>query len=90
MKEITRDKGLPNLDFMMEGRVNTMDDCFTDMDKVIYGARVKAKLVDDQPCDDPKYESICQEAIEQNRMILQDSCETSRHVQVRFECLRVN
>ena len=82
IKEITRDKGLPNLDFMMEGRVNTMDDCFADMDKVIYGARVVAKLVDDQPCDDPKYESMCQEAIEQKRMILEDNCETSRYVQI--------
>ena len=82
IKEITRDKGLPNLDFMMEGRVNTMDDWFTDMDKVIYGARVRAKLVDDRPCDDPKYESICQEAIEQKRMILEDNCETSRYVQI--------
>ena len=82
MKEITRDKGLPNLDFMMEGQVNTMDDCFTDMDKVIYGARVRAKLVDDEPCDDSRYEKVCQEIIKQKRMILEESCETSRYVQV--------
>ena len=84
-REITRDLGLPNLDFMIQDQVSTMDDCFEDMPKVMYGARVRAKLVDDQPCDDPKYQPICQELIEQNRMLSEDDCENSRYIISRIK-----
>ena len=77
-RPITRDLGIPNFDFMMEGKVNTLDECFPNMDKIDYGARVIAKLVDDQSCDDPKYSSICQEAMQQNRTVLEEQCETSK------------
>jgi len=75
-RTITRDRGLPNLDFMIDGKVSTMDECFGDMEKVVYGTRIQAKIVDDQPCEDPKYEKICQDLIEQNRMLLEENCET--------------
>ena len=77
-RPITRDLGVPNFDFMMEGKVSTLDECFPNMDKIDYGARVIAKLVDDQSCDDPKYSSICQDLMQQNRTVLEESCETSK------------
>ena len=75
-RPITRDRGMPNWDFMMVGRVSTMDDCFSDMEKVTYGTRVLAKVVDDKSCDEPEYKSICQTLIEQNRTVIQDTCQS--------------
>ena len=76
-KEITRDLGLPNLDFMVEDTVSTMDQCFPEMEKVTYGSRVLAKLVDDQPCDDPRYDSICKEAMDIDRVIFEEDCNSA-------------
>ena len=73
-KVITRNRGLPNLEFMIEGQVSTMDDCFDDMKKVTYGSRIQAKLVDDQSCEDPRYQSMCQETIDQNRILFEEDC----------------
>ena len=73
---ITRDRGMPNLDFMIEGRVATMDDCFPEMEKIMYGSRVIAKLVEDVPCENSTYQEICQEAIDENRMIMEEDCES--------------
>jgi hypothetical protein len=77
-KEITRDRRVENVDFMVADQVSTLDDCFGEMEKVTYSTRVLAKIVDDQPCDDPRYQAMCEEAIAQNRMILEDTCETPR------------
>ena len=79
-KLITRDRGLPNLDFMVEDMVSTMDECFDDMEKVTYGSRVIAKLVDDQPCDDPQYATICQEAMDRNNVIFEENCKSAGYV----------
>jgi len=73
---ITHDRGMPNLDFMIEGRVSTMDDCFPDMEKVVYGSRVIAKIVDDVPCENSTYSEMCQEAIDDNRMVMEEDCES--------------
>ena len=67
-QEITRDRGLPNLDYLRL-EVSTMDDCFRDMKKIEYAARILAKVIDDQPCDDIAYQALCQDAIEQNTNI---------------------
>ena len=75
--QITRDLGLPNLDFMVQDQVSTMYDCFGDMPKVMYGARIRAKLVDDESCDDPRYKHICQELMENNRVLMEQDCENS-------------
>jgi hypothetical protein len=75
-RTITRDLGIPNLDFMIDGKVSTMDDCFADMKKTTYGVRVLAKLVEDVDCDDARYSSICKEVMDENRIINEDSCET--------------
>lgn len=73
---ITHDRGLPNIDLMIDGKVSTMDDCFDDMEKVVYGGRILAKLVDDESCDNPKYEKMCQDLINEDRMLLEENCET--------------
>ena len=75
-KLITRDRGFPNMDFMIEDQVSTMDDCFDDMEKVVYGSRVRATLVDNQSCDDPKYKQICDNLIEKNRILFEEDCKS--------------
>lgn len=77
-RPITKDRGLPNFDFMVEDMISTIDECFDDMEKVTYGSRVLAKLVDDESCDDPKYTEICKEAMDKNRIIFEDHCQTAR------------
>ena len=73
---ITRDLGIPNFEEDVEGEVTTLDACFDNMEKVDYGARVYAKLVDDVSCDDSRYAQICQTQIDQNRIIIEDQCQS--------------
>ena len=79
-KIITHDRGVPNLDFTIEGQVSTIEDCFSDMEKVVYGARIRVKIVDDESCDDPKYKDICEEAIINNRILSEENCQSQRYV----------
>ena len=78
-RPITRDRGLPNLDFMIEDMVSTMDDCFNDMTKLVYGSRVLIKAVDDESCDDSRYSDTCKELLEEDRVIMEDSCTSPRY-----------
>ena len=73
---ITRDLGLPNLDDLIMEEVSTLDDCFNDMEKVEYGTRIHAKLIDDESCNNPRYSSICQSMIEQNRVVMENECKS--------------
>ena len=77
-KLITHSRGLPNLDSMIAGKISTIDDCFSDIEKILYGARVKVKIVDDEPCQNPNYKKICQKAIEQNRVLFEANCQSQR------------
>ena len=77
---ITRDLRLPNLENMIDGEVATLDDCFDDMEKVEYGARIYAKLVDDESCEDPRFASICQTQIDQNRILMDNECQSLEYV----------
>ena len=61
---------------MVDGMDSTLDDCFADMTKVEYGSRILAKLVDDMPCHDPKYNATCEELMEEKRMISEDDCQS--------------
>ena len=61
---------------MIDGEISTIDDCFSDMEKVVYGSRIRAKLVDDASCDDPKYEEECQNLMVNDRIVMEDDCET--------------
>ena len=77
-REITGDRGMPNLDFMRL-ETSTMDDCFGNMRKIQYGARVVANLVEDESCDDARYTGICEELKSQNRTVLEETCTSLRY-----------
>ena len=61
---------------MIMEEVSTLDDCFNDMEKVEYGTRIHAKLIDDGSCSNPRYTSICQSMIEQDRVVLENECQS--------------
>ena len=73
-REIAIDNGMPNLDTSTLD-VNTMDDCFNNVEKVKYGVRVLAKLVDDVDCDNPEFKEACDEEIANQRIIEEEGCE---------------
>ena len=75
-KIITNDIG-PAPMKMMNLDVQTMSDCFDDMKEVKYGARVLAKIVRDGSCDDPKYQQICMDLMNENRVIEEENCQTT-------------
>ena len=76
-REITMERDIPDLE-IMNLKVQTKDDCFADMTKVVYGARVLVKSIDDVSCSDPNYEPLCQEAFEEDRVVMEDECTTPR------------
>ena len=76
-KEITHDIGPAPMTMMNLG-VQTMADCFGEIRKVMYGARTLAKIVDDQSCDDPKYQQECQDLMDRDRIIQKDQCQTEK------------
>ena len=73
-RQITHDLGLPNLDSEMLD-VSTVDDCFDDMKKVEYGARVLIKVVDDASCEEAQYKDVCNSLMEENRIVTEENCE---------------
>ena len=75
-KVITNSRPAPMI--MMDLDVQTMSDCFGEMREVQYGARVLAKIVRDASCDDPQYQQICQELMNENRVIEEDGCRTRK------------
>ena len=72
-RTITHDLGLPNLDSEMLN-VATLDNCYTNMPAVMYGARVLVKNIDDQDCEDPKYSEMCQELEQAGRILMEEEC----------------
>ena len=74
-KTITHDIG-PAPMKQMNLEVQTMSDCFGEMHQVTYGARVLAKIVNDQSCDDPQYHDICKEVMNEGRIVEQERCTT--------------
>ena len=77
-KVITNSRPAPMI--MMDLDVQTMSDCFGEMREIQYGARVLAKIVRDASCDDPQYQQICKELMNENRVIEEDGCRTRRYV----------
>ena len=61
---------------MMKLEVQTMSDCFGEMQEVSYGARILGKIVNDQSCDDPRYQAVCEEVINEGRIIDVEQCTT--------------
>ena len=77
-REITMEKSIPSM-VLMNISVGTIDDCFNDMTKLVYGSRVLIKAVDDESCDDPRYSDTCKELLEEDRVIMEDSCTSPRY-----------
>ena len=82
-KIITNDRG-PTPMRMMKLQAQTLSDCFDDIPKVRYGARVLAKIVRDESCDDPDYQQICQELMNEGRILDQEKCQNSEYVKWFF------
>ena len=78
-KIITNDRG-PSPMRRMNLQEQTLSDCFDDIPKVQYGARVLAKIVRDKSCDDPDYQQICQELMNEGRVLDQEKCQNSECV----------
>ena len=78
VREISRHLELPSDLHFINLRVRTMADCFPKLPKIRYGTRVLTKLVDDLPCQDPRYTAICDVLLEQNRVILAEQCDSER------------
>ena len=79
LKTVTRSLGIiemESMDEIIENQVSTYDDCFDDMRKITYGARVQAKLVDDEDCEDPRYQGICEELMTQGRVLNEEDCQS--------------
>ena len=76
-KEITMEKEIPDLK-TVNFQVRTNNDCFPDEARVMFGARILVKLVEDLPCNDPKFESKCQELFEQKQIIFAEHCADPR------------
>ena len=74
-KTISHDIGPAPMKMMNLG-VQTMADCFGEMKQMKYGARVLAKIVNDEPCDDPKYQAVCKEVIDEGRIVREERCTT--------------
>ena len=74
-KQITHDLG-PAPMKTTNVEVQTMADCFGEMQEVSYGARILGKIVNDQSCDDPRYQNMCNEAIDEGRIIEEERCST--------------
>ena len=76
-KEITMEKEIPDLK-TVNFQVRTNNNCFPDKARVMFGARILVKLVEDLPCNDPKFESKCQELFEQKQIIFAEHCADPR------------
>jgi hypothetical protein len=74
-KPITHDIGPAPMTMMNLG-VQTMSDCFGEMREIMYGARVLSKIVNDKSCNDPRYQQECEELMTQDRVIMEDTCQT--------------
>ena len=75
-KAITRSHGLLSSYHSNQINVNSYEDCFPENEKATYGSRVLAKLVNDSSCDDPRYRGICEELSDQNRIVVEDDCQS--------------
>ena len=78
-RKMNRDQRFTNLEFRVKDTGSRVDECFEEMETETYGARVIVKLVDDQPCEDPRFESICRETISKGYVIFESDCQTPRY-----------
>ena len=74
-REITHRLEIPHMETAVLS-IRTMDSCFHGMKRIDYGTRILVTLVDDQPCDNPRFLDECKELMEQDRVVTEDECET--------------
>ena len=77
-REITMTKPIPTM-VLMNISVETIDDCFQDMTKLQYGARVLIKVADDESCDDPRFSDMCENLLKEDKVIMEDTCSSTRY-----------
>ena len=78
--EITRDMGFANPEDLTRGQVNARGDCFEDVEPIMYGVRVQVTLLKDAPCEDYRYQKMCQEAMYENRVVSEDECRSPGYI----------
>ena len=85
--EISRDMGFADPeDALPKGVAHSNAECFNEVPPVMFGLRVITTLLDEAPCEDYKYQKMCQEALLQNRMIQEGGCKTPRYsIFLRFK-----
>ena len=81
-REITMSNPIPSM-VLMNMSVETIDDCFNDMTKLVYGSRVLVKALDDESCDGPRFSDMCQELLKDDKVIMEDSCKSSRYSSIQ-------
>mgnify|MGYP001271307234 CR=1 FL=1 len=81
-RDITMSKPIPSM-VLMQLSIETIDDCFEDMTKLVYGSRVLVKALDDESCDDPRFSDMCQELLKDDKVIMEDSCKSSRYSSIQ-------
>ena len=77
-REITMSKPIPSLE-LMDMSVETIDDCFDDMNKLVYGVRVLMKNIDDDSCEDPRFGDICDQLYEEGKVLIEEDCVSPRY-----------
>ena len=77
-REITMSKPIPSLE-LMDMSVETIDDCFDDMNKIVYGVRVLMKNIDDDSCEDPRFGEICDQLYEEGKVLIEENCVSPRY-----------
>ena len=80
-------KPIPSM-VLMNISVETIDDCFNDMTKLVFGSRVLIKALDDESCDDPRFSNMCKSLLEDDRIVMEDSCTSSRYACTNISCRR--
>ena len=82
--QITRDMGFSNPEDSLTG-ANSRGDCFADepaFEPITFGVRIQATILDDVDCDDYRYHKMCQEALLQNRMIVEEDCKSAGYIKL--------
>ena len=84
MSPITRDMGFSNPEDLLTG-ANSRGDCFVDepeFQPITFGVRIQATILNDVDCEDYRYQKMCQEALLQNRMILEEDCTSAGYINI--------
>ena len=71
-------KPIPSM-ILMQLSIETIDDCFEDMTKLLYGARVLMTNVDDGSCEDPRFKEQCEQLFKEDKVLMEADCSSPRY-----------